>query len=162
MDEIVIDVREKIARTEGNPVIVCGNNDYAVRFSFDEEWEEMPLKTMRAVWKSGETWLFADVMLKDNTAVLPAVRCTSQILVGVFAGNIHTTTAARIPCLHSVTDSAAVHPDPPQDVYHQLTALLKTMKNGQPFSFSDSVSDGPGGISEDIMALEEEKSDVYT
>lgn len=50
MPDINITVRDKIAKAEGSPEIVCGNSDYAVVFDLDFEWDTYDLKTMRVVW----------------------------------------------------------------------------------------------------------------
>ena len=38
MEIIKIDIKEKIATNLSDTVIVCGNNDYLVEFTFDSEW----------------------------------------------------------------------------------------------------------------------------
>lgn len=132
MPEISIKVREKIAQTQGSPQIVCGNSDYAVTFDFDAEWADYDAKTARVVWldKAGGRLKHADVLFEGNAVLLPPVYRTDQVLIGVYAGNIRTTTPARVPCIGCITDDAPYHPDPSEDVYEQLLAYLERLAGG--------------------------------
>ena len=51
MKELHVDIKNKIAtyNTRGG-AIVCGNSDYIIHFSFDEEWDEYATKTARFIW----------------------------------------------------------------------------------------------------------------
>ena len=42
-----IEVKNKIASYTGTDMIVCGNSDYKIKFSFDEEWGECQAKRAR-------------------------------------------------------------------------------------------------------------------
>lgn len=156
MPEIRITVNDKTACAEGQPVIVCGNNDYTVRFSFDSEWDASAVKTMRAVWYAAGMPQYADVLFEGDTAVLPAVYDTPEIAVGVYAGDIRTTTPARIPCACCINDRASLHPDPPQDVYDQLLLCLRQLVSGMPFAYSDTQAVSDGGPADDIYTTAEE------
>ena len=47
MPEIKIDITNKVAAQIGTAVIVCGNDDYTVSFTFDNEWGAYQEKTAR-------------------------------------------------------------------------------------------------------------------
>ncbi len=158
MPDIRITVAEKTARAEGHPEIICGNADYTAVFDFDDEWEAYPVKTLRAVWRSGGEYLYADVIFEGDAVQLPALYGTAEVALGVFAGDIRTTTPARIPCARCITDSDPQHPDPPPDVYTQLLEYLSVLQNGEPIACADVQALSAGGISEDIIAIAEEVS----
>ena len=132
MPDIHITVRERIAQAEGDPEIVCGNSDYTAVFDFDAEWVAYPQKTMRTVWRDNATGKLGhdDVLFEGNRAVLPPVWRTCQVLIGVYAGNIRTTTAARVPCIGCITDTAPHHDDPDDVLYRQLVAYLEQIEQG--------------------------------
>lgn len=129
MPELTIKVRQKIARVSGTPQIVCGNSDYAAIFDFDHEWESYDAKTARIVWMDRRTGKFRheDVLFEGDSALLPPIYDTDQVVIGVYAGDIHTTTPARVPCIGCITDGAPYHPDPPEDAYKQLLKYLKRL-----------------------------------
>lgn len=117
MNYINITVRGKIARAEGRARVVCGNSDYAVRFDFDEEWSEYAVKTARFVSEDGS---YTDVQFEGDTCAIPILRNTRTLLVGAFAGNLRTTTAALIHAVPCITDPDGTPSDPTSDVYAQL------------------------------------------
>ena len=132
MPDVHITVRERIAQADGDPEIVCGNSDYTAVFDFDAEWVAYPQKTMRTVWRDNATGKLGhdDVLFEGNRAVLPPVWRTCQVLIGVYAGNIRTTTAARVPCIGCITDTAPHHDDPDDVLYRQLVAYLEQIEQG--------------------------------
>lgn len=117
MNYINITVRGKIARAEGRARVVCGNSDYAVRFDFDAEWAEYTVKTARFVSEDGS---YNDVQFEGDACAIPILRNTRTLLVGVFAGNLRTTTAALIHAVPCITDPDGTPADPTPDVYAQL------------------------------------------
>ena len=135
MPDISIKVREKVTQVQGTPQIVCGNSDYAVTFDFDSEWNAYDEKTMHAVWmdvRTGELKHY-DVEFSESTAVLPAIYNTDRVCIGVYAGDIRTTTPACVPCARCITDAEGddpYHDDPPPDVYEQLMAYMEEIIEG--------------------------------
>ena len=117
MHYINITVREKSARADDRARIVCGNSDYAVRFEFDEEWEAYDLKTARFITEGG---FFTDVQFTGSDCAVPVLTGTRTLLVGVFAGDVRTTTPAYIPAIPCITDNGGIPAAPPPDVYAQL------------------------------------------
>lgn len=125
MNYINITVRGKIARAEGRARVVCGNSDYAVRFDFDAEWEAYDLKTARFVTEDGS---YTDVQFEGDTCTIPILRNTRTLLVGVFAGNLRTTTAELIHTVPCITDPDGTPADPTPDVYAQLMERFNAME----------------------------------
>lgn len=119
MPIINIQVRRKKA---GNTVarIVCGNSDYKIAFNFDEEWNAQPTKTARFVW-NGQ---FQDVVFTGNMCDVPVLNNTTLVAVGVYAGDLSTTTPALITCDKSILCEGGLPADPAPDVYAQILDLL--------------------------------------
>ena len=130
MPEISVTVRDKIAQVQENPEIVCGNSDYTMTFDFDEEWDAYENKTARFSFLENGIPRYFDVLFSGDTVSIPPVWNTCEILAGVYAGDIHTTTPAAIPCVPCITDDEPVHPDPPPDVYEQLLEAVEAMESG--------------------------------
>lgn len=119
MPHIKIKIKEKIAQSH-NFYIVCGNSDYIVQFEFDEEWENEAVKTARFVW-NGQ---YKDVVFEGDSCDMPIINDASKVTVGVFAGNLRTTTPAVIACRKSILSEFAEPEKPSEDVYTQITTLL--------------------------------------
>lgn len=114
-----------MARAEEHARVVCGNSDYTVRFDFDEEWAEYFAKTARFVTEDGS---YTDVQFEGSDCTIPILRNTRTLLVGVFAGNLRTTTAALIHAVPCITDPDGTPADPTPDVYVQLMERFNAME----------------------------------
>lgn len=90
MPELTIKIRNKRPIYD-HEAIVCGNSDYVVRWDLDEEWAEYAAKTMRVVCFDGTTH---DVVFTGDTVALPIITVPGAILVGIYAGDLHSTTSA--------------------------------------------------------------------
>lgn len=102
MENIKISVSNKIPALEGTPSIVCGNSGYTITFAFDEEWAELPVKTARFVYSSGGVMKHQDAAFEGDTVAVPVLSNIREVWVGVFAGDLTTTTRVRIPCKPSI------------------------------------------------------------
>lgn len=94
-----ISVIEKIAsyqKRDGD--IVCGNSDYLIEFTFDDEWEDYPTKTARFIWNGK----YYDSEFTGNSCAVPIIKDAEMLEVGVFAGDLQTTTRAQIDCKSSI------------------------------------------------------------
>lgn len=130
MQNIEITIRDKIASAVGSPEIICGNSDYTVTFSFDSEWDNYSRKTARfRFYKDGMLGCY-DVQFSGNTVAVPVLNDIYEVEIGVYAGNIETSTGARITCTRSITDGDAVHDPPAPDVYNQLMEYLAGIQGG--------------------------------
>lgn len=122
MKQINIEVRNKRAKlTNPDEYLVCGNNDYELVFGFDEEWAEYPAKTA--------LFVFADksvpVVFEGNICKGVAIEGATECAIGVFAGDIKTTTGAFICCVASIRDIGKTPKAPEPDVYNQIMELLQ-------------------------------------
>lgn len=120
MPDIQITVRGKIASKVDDTVYVCSNSDYTVNFDFDSEWDSYDTKTARFAYRAG----YVDVLFTGDTCALPVIHNADRVYVGVYAGELHTTTPAVIPCRKSILSDGGTPADPPDDVYAQLVAAL--------------------------------------
>lgn len=123
MPNINIAVADKIATNMSPGVqIVCGNNDYTMTFSFDEEWKEHPLKTARFVYTRDGKVQYTEVVFSGTVAQVPVLSGITAVYVGVYAGELHTTTPARVLCQRSILCGGGTHEEPSEDVYNQIIA----------------------------------------
>lgn len=123
MEKVIhITIRDKIARNirENEVEYVCGNSDYVIVFDFDEEWGEFSSKTAHFVYNGKHR----DVVFTGDRLNIPPITNTHKIKVGVFAGNLHTTTAAIIMARKSALCEGGMPEDPAPDVYAQLMDLI--------------------------------------
>lgn len=106
MKNIHVIVRDKIAVCpQRDAYIVCMNkvnededSGYQIVFRFDAEWDKYTKKTARFVW-NGE---YFDKKFEGNVCPVPVITGTDVVEVGVYAGDLSTTTSAEIPCKESV------------------------------------------------------------
>lgn len=123
---IPVSVRDKIATKTGDDVYVCGNSDFVIEFDFDGEWDEFDTKTARFEWNDGHY----DKVFSGNTCPVPIISDTHRFHVGVFAGNLRTTTAAYVPAKKSILCRGGSPHNPPPDVYAQIMEKLNSMSGG--------------------------------
>ena len=137
MPEIVVTVKNKMAVGDGS-VIVCNNSDYVVRFALDSEWDALALRTMRIVYDS---YSHTDIAFSGDTVALPAIIDRTSIGIGLYSGDIHTSTCAMFDCERSVMgkNSHAVAP-PSSDVYNEIVEMIN---NGR--LKGDKGADGTNG-----------------
>lgn len=121
MPEIVVTVKNKMAVGDGS-VIVCNNSDYVVRFALDSEWDALALRTMRIVYDS---YSHTDIAFSGDTVALPTIIDRTSIGIGLYSGDIHTSTCAMFDCERSVMgkNSNAVAP-PSSDVYNEIVKMI--------------------------------------
>ena len=121
MPEIVVTVKNKMAVGDGS-VIVCNNSDYVVRFVLDSEWDALALRTMRIVYDS---YSHTDIAFSGDTVALPTIIDRTSIGIGLYSGDIHTSTCAMFDCERSVMgkNSNAVAP-PSSDVYNEIVGMI--------------------------------------
>ena len=136
MPEIKIKIRDK--RAGGTGTVICGNSDYTVAWDLDEEWTPYDAKTMRVNLADGT---YQDVVFTGNTAALPVLSTPGWASVGLYAGDLHTSRAADLRVLPSVTTPGGTPADPAEDVYAQITEKLNQLIAVQPESVAQAVAD---------------------
>lgn len=112
---IIVTVRNKIA-VANKTEYVCGNDDFVVAFDFDQDWDEYDVKTARFKHNGTHT----DVVFSGNSCNVPRISGTNSIKVGVFAGDLSTTTSATILARKSILCGGSVPAAPTEDVYNQI------------------------------------------
>lgn len=126
MDKTIqITVRNKIAVKTCETVYICGNSDFAVHFSFDDEWAAHTLKTARFILNDGS---FVDQPFSGDTCPVPILKNTFSFNLGVYAGNLSTTTPAYCPAKKSILCPGGTPKDPEPDVYNEIIDLINTGK----------------------------------
>lgn len=146
MPTINIEVKNKIARQTSKEAYVCGNSDFVIVFAFDAEWDAYNAKTARLKYNGK----YQEVVFMGNECPVPIISNTNNIQIGVYAGDLHTTTPAVVQARKSILCGDGAHEDPPEDVYNQLMEL-----------FDQAVSDEKiEAVIEQYM--EENQLEVYT
>jgi len=150
MKNINIIVENKRATVVGSPVIICGNSDYTVTFTFDAEWTQSGARTARFVYVKGGEVRHEDVVFTGNTVAVPVLSDVTFVNVGVFEGDLCTTTPARVNCHPSILCGSGKIPDPTPDVYSQIMAL-----------FNELAAKGVGGATEEqAQQIRQNKEDI--
>ena len=104
MPNIEILVRNRIARANYGERIVSNNTDYTVTFDFDEEWEATD-RVARFEIEDG----YVDVPFSGNSVYVPCLPATArQVNIGVYAGELHTTSAATVTVIPSVLGGSKI------------------------------------------------------
>ena len=118
---ITIQIIDKIATCLTELPIVCGNSDYECEFLFDEEWNEHNIKTARFKTCNG----YNDVIFEGNVCPMPIISNAKIVWVGVFAGELSTSTPAIAHCRASILDGEDVPSPPREDVYEQILSMYE-------------------------------------
>lgn len=125
---IKINIVNKRPMVIGAPVIVCGNSDYTIEFTFDDEWTSATLKTARFLYVQAGVAKYQDLIFTGSVVSVPVLSEVSEVMIGVYAGDLRTSTPARIPCERSILCGTGVEyeaPDP--DVYNQIMVEVNTL-----------------------------------
>ena len=118
---IDISVKNKIATlVDPNIYGVCHNSDYTIHFDFDSEWDKFSVKTMRVNYSNYSI----DIVFSNNECSLPIIEYAGPVEIGVFAGDLHTTSPASIQFIKSVKSTNGATPDPAPEVYDQIMEII--------------------------------------
>lgn len=97
----VLDKKATYVSRDGD--IVCGNSDYVIEFAFDAEWAAHDEKIARFIWDGH----YKDVTFTGTTCPVPIITNTTVVEIGVYAGELSTTTPAMIGCQKSILCTSA-------------------------------------------------------
>ncbi len=125
LPEISISIKNKIAYpASAKAFIVRDNSDYVVNFEFDSEWDVYAeaAKTARFAFGGG----YVDVPFTGNSVNVPIISKGREVNIGVFAGNLSTTTPASFPLLPSIRSKGGAPIEPESSVYDKIMALIKS------------------------------------
>lgn len=107
--QITITIKNKRALTVRGAYIVADNTDYTLNFVFDEPWEDYAQKVCRVIINGSYT----DIDFTGESVSLPQIPSDAgYILIGCYAGNLSTTTPARIPVYQSILGLGDTEYDP--------------------------------------------------
>lgn len=126
---VEVNVTNKIAALVDKSVVgVCGNSDYVIHFNFDEEWDAYETKTARFKWGGKYT----DVVFDGDECPMPIIYNTNTLAIGVYAGELHTTTVAVLYMKKSILCGSGTPVDPEPDVYGQIMEKLNALDGATP------------------------------
>ena len=149
--KISISVTNKNAKADDPPSIVCGNSDYTVDFNFDSEWADYTVKTARFSYiVCGQLKRYIDVVFSGDECSVPVFHNIDAVEVGVYAGDLRTSTPAIIPCKKSILCDGGAPDAPSEDVYNQIMEQLATVK---PPDINIENSEGAGSLQQELDAI---------
>lgn len=137
MPVINITVKGKVASSD-TKAIVNGNSDYAVNWVLDGDWADYDTKTMRVRFFDGSV---IDSIFSGTSCSLPVITETCMIEIGLFAGDLITSTPAVINCIRCIRDDEGPTEDPPTSVYDQILAKLNELGSVSPDDVAQAVAD---------------------
>ena len=161
MKTLQVNVANKVATyMKRSGCIVCGNSNYRIQFTFDAEWADYPNKTARFIW-NGQ---YFDQEFEGDTCPVPMIQRATLVSVGVYAGDLRTTTPASIECLPSILCAGgSPHPETGQHYSNEAKAAAEEAKKSVQEiqeigdSFSNSLTGTASGVgivlAEDINPL---------
>lgn len=142
MPNISISVKNKIAVQTNRTLYVCSNSDYTALFDLDAEWNAFEIKTARFCYNGH----YSDVVFTGNECEIPVIADTNEFEIGLFAGNLHTTTPAMVLCERSILSTSGTPTNPSPDVYHQLIEKINSgMLRGPQGEKGSTGPQGPTG-----------------
>lgn len=144
---IEITVRDRVATHVGEDYYICGNSDYVIHFDFDEEWDALDIKTARFIAEGNI--LYPDQIFSGSECPMPIIKDTNNIRVGVFAGNLQTSTPARVPAVKSILCGTGTPAAPEEDAYHQA---MEEMAKVATSAKSDAASAAQSAVEADASA----------
>lgn len=119
---IDVNITNKHCAVQGAPVIVCGNSDYTMTFTFDAEWDNAGEKTARFSYIRDGVRRYQDVKLEGDKVAVPPVYGTKGLQVGVYSGDLVTSTPGRIPCEKSIICGTCT----PEDLWPGTAEVLRS------------------------------------
>jgi hypothetical protein len=138
--EIKVEVKKKVATAPTDAVIVCGNSDYTIVFQFDDEWDGRVAKTARFKYFTDAGHKHIDVPFTGDSVEVPVLANTRKVEVGVFAGDLASTTGATFrcePCIRCGSDAPAA---PESNVYDEIMESINSgALQGPPGDDGDSA-----------------------
>ena len=121
MPEIHIAVENGVASQTDGTVYICGSGDFTAVFAFGEQWQAEDLKTARFQTES----TYQDVLFRGMSCPVPVFTNARKLEVGVFSGNLRTTTPARIALREGIRSAWGPPEDPSPSLYDQLLETLE-------------------------------------
>lgn len=131
MEKIEVIIADKVASVTGKPKLICGNSDYIISFTFDAEWDDEENKVARFTFCKNGLKKFIDVPITENTCKVPILSGIELVTVGVYAGNLKTTTGANIRCKKSILcDTAEEDTDVIENLFEMIKEYISAIGQG--------------------------------
>lgn len=96
---LTVVVRNKVPTVDYGEVLVADNSEYRIRFDLDSEWDSTPVRTARFI--IGE-WTTDSSFIGDTVRLPLLPSGAHEVGIGLYAGELRTTSAARVPVMDSV------------------------------------------------------------
>ena len=116
MPEIHIAVENGVASQRDTAVYICGSGDFTAVFAFETGWPVEDLKTARFQTES----TYQDVLFRGNACPVPVFTNARKLEVGVYCGNLRTTTPARVAIREGIRSAWGPPEDPAPSLYDQI------------------------------------------
>lgn len=116
MPEIHIAVENGVASQRDTAVYICGSGDFTAVFAFEAGWPVEDLKTARFQTES----TYQDVLFRGNACPVPVFTNARKLEVGVYCGNLQTTTPARIAIREGIRSAWGPPEDPAPSLCDQI------------------------------------------
>ena len=116
MPEIHIAVENGVASQRDTAVYICGSGDFTAVFAFEAGWPVEDLKTARFQTES----TYQDVLFRGNACPVPVFTNARKLEVGVYCGNLRTTTPARIAIREGIRSAWGPPKDPAPSLCDQI------------------------------------------
>ena len=120
---VKIKVRSRNAAVVENGIITAYNTGDTIEFDFDEEWQPESVtatRTARFSYKGIEL----DIPFNGNVCPLPGFSKPGNVYVGVYWGDVKSTTRARLIYAPSILSASGMPEDPTADTYARIISLL--------------------------------------
>lgn len=121
-------VRRRIATGDGT-AFVCGNSIYTITFDLDDEWSADGYRTARFKLDNGE---YIDVPFSGLVCEAPIFKDIKSVTIGLYEGDLHTTTGAAFPCIPSILCGTGTHAEPENDVYNAIMDMMNKLQGADP------------------------------
>ena len=121
---IGINIVERKPIVNGSPRIICGNSGDTITFTFDSEWSKYTAKVARFVYVKNGVVEPQEVLFNGNVVEIPVLSNITEVYIGVYAGELRTTTPVTIPCDFSILCKGGEPVDPTPDIYAQILDAL--------------------------------------
>lgn len=124
---ISVYVKNRVAWSDWKGIIVCGNGDYTINFTFDEEWGEDTAKTAIFKYRTDKGMRHTKQPFTGNTVAVPKLYNIREVEVGVVFGDIATTTGATLRCVPSVRCGSGKAAEYEKERFDELMQLFNDL-----------------------------------
>lgn len=120
LKEIHVTVRDGIAFQTDHTAYITGDGEFYVIFALEDGWKDLPVRVARFQTESG----YQDVMFRGERCHVPVFSYAQKLEVGLTAGNLRTTTPARIFVRQGIRSAWGPPEDPQASVFDQILDCL--------------------------------------